>query len=139
MDRALIFVDSKYYRGNCRRIQDRFEVKGSVNLNYNEQDQMVKLSNLSRGGCRLISKNHCSPQASVHLTFLVPSKIHRQQLQVQSPILARVVRSHHTQHDHYIINIQFRGTLLNEHGVDKLIEQNLDKNVGKPLGNKCFR
>ena len=129
MDRALIFVDSKYYRGNCRRIQDRFEVKGSVNLNYNDKDQMVKLSNLSRGGCRLISETHCSPQASVHLTFLVPSKIHRQQLQVQSPILARVVRSHHTQHDHYIINIQFRGTLLNEHGVDKLIEQNLDKKL----------
>jgi len=29
MDRELIFVDSKHYRGNCRRIQDRFEVKGS--------------------------------------------------------------------------------------------------------------
>ena len=37
MDRALIFVDSKHYRGNCRRIQDRFEVKGSVKLNYNDQ------------------------------------------------------------------------------------------------------
>ena len=48
MDRALIFVDSKHYRGNCRRIQDRFEVKGSVKLNYNDKDQMVKLSNLSR-------------------------------------------------------------------------------------------
>ena len=129
MDRELIFVDSKHYRGNCRRIQDRFEVKGSVKLNYNDQDQMVKLSNLSRGGCRLISKSHCSPQANVHLTFLVPSKIHQQQLQVQSPILARIVRSHHTPHDHYIINIQFRGALLNEHGVDKLIEENLDKKL----------
>jgi len=65
MDRELIFVDSKHYRGNCRRIQDRFEVKGSVKLNYNDQDRMVKLSNLSRGEGRLISEN--VRQAGKHL------------------------------------------------------------------------
>jgi len=129
MDRTLIFVDSKYYRGNCRRIQDRYEVKGPVKLNYNEEDQMVKLSNLSRGGCRLIANHHCRPQANIHLTFLIPSKINQKQLQVQSPILARVVRSHQTPHDNYIINIQFRGALLNNHGVDELIGRNLDKKL----------
>lgn len=129
MDRTLIFVDSKYYRGNCRRIQDRYEVKGPVKLNYNEEDQMVKLSNLSRGGCRLIANHHCRPQANIHLTFLIPSQINQKQLQVQSPILARVVRSHQTPHDNYIINIQFRGALLNNHGVDELIGRNLDKKL----------
>ena len=48
MDRALIFVDSKHYRGNCRRIQDRFEVKGSVKLNYNDQDSNGQIIYLSR-------------------------------------------------------------------------------------------
>jgi hypothetical protein len=129
MDRTLIFVDSKHYRGDCRRTQDRFEVKGSVKMNFNEQDMVAKLSNLSRGGCRLVANHHCRPQASIYLTFLIPSKINQRQLQVRSPILARVVRSHHTPHDHYIINIQFRGALLRIHGVDELIEQNLDKKL----------
>ena len=65
MDRTLIFVDSKHYRGDCRRTQDRFEVKGSVKMNFNEQDMVAKLSNLSRGGCRLVANHHCRPQACV--------------------------------------------------------------------------
>ena len=129
MDRTLVFVDSKHYRGDCRRTQERFEVKGSVKMNFNEQDMVAKLSNLSRGGCRLVANHHCRPQANIYLTFLIPSKIHQKQLQVRSQILARVVRSHHTPHDHYIINIQFRGALLRIHGVDELIEQNLDKKL----------
>jgi hypothetical protein len=129
MDRELIFVDSKHYRGNCRRIQDRYDVKGSVRLNYNEQDRMVKLSNLSRGGCRLIASHHYSPNASFYLTFLTPSRINTKHLLVRSPILARVVRLHQTPNNHYIINVQFRGSLLGTHGVDELIEKNIDKKI----------
>ena len=70
----------------------------------------------------MIANNHCSPHAKISMTFYTPSEANAEELIACSPIHALVVRSHHTATDHYIINVDFRGALFHEHGIEQLIE-----------------
>ena len=116
------FVDSKHYRGDCRRHHRRYSVVLPATLVYNENEGVVKVLDISMGGCKMVANSHCSPHAKISMTFYIPSEANAEELVACSPIHALVVRSHHTSTDHYIINVDFRGALFYEHGVDKLIE-----------------
>jgi hypothetical protein len=64
------------------------------------------------------------------MIFYTLSEANADELIVCSPIHALVVRSHHTANDHYIVNVDFRGALFHEHGIEHLIE--LHKQANRP-------
>ena len=103
-------------------VEDIKNVIMAVQAIYNGNEGVVKVLDISMGGCKMVANSHCSPHATISMTFYIPSEANAEELVACSPIHALVVRSHHTSKDHYIINVDFRGALFHEHGVEKLIE-----------------
>ena len=66
------FVDSKHYRGDCRRHQKRYPVVLPATLVYNENEGVVKVLDISMGGCKMVANSHCSPHAKISMTFYIP-------------------------------------------------------------------
>ena len=69
------FVDSKHYRGDCRRHQKRYPVLAH-GPNYNGNEGVVKVLDISMGGCKMVANSHCSPRDNQH-DFYIPSEATR--------------------------------------------------------------
>ena len=117
------FVDSKHYRGDDRRQYKRFNVSLPAKLIYNEAEKIVKVLDLSMGGCRMVVNEHCNPQSNISMIFYTPSLAKVGGFEACVPVYAKVVHSHHYEtREHFIINVDFRGALFHEHGVEQLIK-----------------
>jgi len=124
MQQEVRFIDTKNYRGDDRRNQPRHKIIVPVQIQYNEADEVVKVTNLSHGGCHLLLDSLLNVRNSIKLSFFVGQAGGTYTL--GTAIHGRVVHVHKRTHG-YSANIDFRGVLFAEHGVEDIIQSYLKK------------
>lgn len=117
------YIDSKHYRGDDRRQYRRINVSLPAKFIHSQDEKIVKVLDLSMGGCRMMASEHCNPQSHISLIFYTPSLAKEGEFEACFPIFAKIVHSHHhLTKGYFIINVDFRGALFHEHGVEQLIK-----------------
>lgn len=115
------YVQTDKYDGLERRQHNRHSVTEVAEITYNDRSEYCKIQNLSHGGCRLISKSKFNPHGLLTISFLKEGTYDK--FEKCLPLHGRVIGVHSSKsHKYYHYNIDFKGTLFQEHGVDKLIE-----------------
>jgi len=115
------YVQNERYDGLERRQHPRFSVSEVAEVNYNELFDLCKIQNLSHGGCKLISKNKFNPHGLLTISFLKENQ--HEKYEKCLPLHGRIIGVHSSKsHKYYHYNIDFKGTLFHEHGIDTLIE-----------------
>lgn len=124
MQQEVQFIDSKHYRGDDRRAYPRYKIIVPAQLQYNETDEVVKVTDLSHGGCHILLTTLLNVQNAIKLSFFVGQAGGTYTL--GTPIHGRVVHIHKRSHG-YSANIDFRGALFAEHGVEDIIQAQMHK------------
>lgn len=123
MNPAKMFVDNSHYRGDCRRQYPRYKIiTPATCIEADKKPEMVKVVNLGMGGCKFVGHSLVNTQASISMQFYTHSDDDEWRACV--PIHGRVIHVHSKGDDHYIVNLDFKGTLFAEHGIEELINQN---------------
>ena len=118
------FITTTNYEGYCRREIPRYGCLVPATLTFNEKESIVKVLNIGHGGCKIAMSNSLNTQGTVSLTFFRPCDENDYKECV--PIHGRVIHVHKKK-NLYIINIDFKGILFDEHGIESIIKNELDK------------
>ena len=118
------FIDVKSYSGYCRRNYPRIKTVVVAKLILGDLDEMVKVSDISHGGCHVLSTHPLNAEAAISLSFL--KRENDDTYGLCTPVHGRVVHVHKRTHG-FSSNIDFRGALFSEHGVQDIIDEHLAK------------
>ena len=120
-----MFIDNVNYRGDDRRATKRVKTVIPATLSFAEAEEIVKVIDLSEGGCLWGGHLAVNVQATVSLQFY----LHKPEGYVScTPIHGRVVHVHKKENKNsFMINCDFKGIVFEEHGIRKLIEESLEK------------
>ena len=118
---AKMFVDNTTYRGDCRRSKPRYKVLVPATLvERDKEPEMVKVVNIGHGGCKFVGHNLVNTQGSVSMQFYLHCS--ENEWRAATPIHGRVIHVHQ-KNDLYIVNVDFKGSIFHEHGIEQLIEE----------------
>lgn len=118
---AKMFIDNSSYRGDCRRNTSRFKVLVPATMQQPEhQPEMVKVINIGHGGCKFIGHTLVNTQGSISLQFYLHCD--ENEWRAATPIHGRVVRVH-SKNELFVVNVDFKGSIFHEHGIEQLIEE----------------
>ena len=118
------FITTATYEGYCRRDIPRYGCLVPAALTANEQESIVKVINIGHGGCKIVAPNSLNTQGTISLTFFRPCTENDYKECV--PIHGRVIHVHQKK-KLYVINIDFKGILFDEHGIQSIIDSELSK------------
>ena len=118
-------VQTKNYDGIDRRQTRRIKTKVLARIiePNNGRESWVPITNLSHGGCKAILPFQLNPQGVVALQFL---KHEGNTFKEMTPIHGRIIGIHKRQKS-YHTNIDFKGALFEEHGIEHLMQEWQDK------------
>lgn len=126
---AVKFIDTTHYKGDDRRRQENLpRVSCLIPVTIDDESPEKKpfygkCLNISHGGGKLVSHELINQQSLVKITFY----LHRGEDFVScTPITGRVVHVHR-KGNNFVANIDFRGAVFYEHGIQELIDLNLKK------------
>ena len=121
-DTPTMFIDNSRYRGDDRRMSKRVKALIPATLHAAGAEEIVKIVDISEGGCAWVGHLLVNVQATVSLQFYNQTEEGYVSCQ---PIHGRVVHVHKKENKNsYLINCDFKGILFEEHGVRQLIEAN---------------
>jgi len=120
------FIDVKAYEGYCRRNYPRFKTVVAAQLILADIHEIVKVTDISHGGCHILSAHQPNTEGNISLSFL--KKNSGDSYMLCTPVNGRVVHVHERT-KMFSSNIDFRGALFNEHGVQDIIDQHLAKKL----------
>ena len=116
-------VSTPTYEGLCRRKPGdiRFSVLEVVCVddeNPNEDPYIAKCTNLSDGGCKIISQKPLNKSAMVMLSFY-----HQEgdEIIANVPLTAKVVDVHQLKNKMFRINADARGVIHEPHGIERIL------------------
>jgi hypothetical protein len=116
-------VSTPTYEGLCRRKPGdiRFSVLEVVCVddeNPNEDPYIAKCTNLSDGGCKIISQKPLNKSAIVMLSFY-----HQEgdEIIANVPLTAKVVDVHQLKNKMFRINADARGVIHEPHGIERIL------------------
>ena len=113
-------VQTNKYDGLERRQNPRVKTKVLAKLIHNDSEDWVTVINISHGGCRMVTNQKVNPQGTISLKFL--HHLSEKEYKEMAPIHGRVIGVH-KRHELYHTNIDFKGALFAEHGIDALYEE----------------
>ena len=116
-------VSTHTYEGLCRRKPSdiRFSVLEVCLVddeNPDEDPYIAKCTNLSDGGCKIISQNPLNKSSIVMISFYHHEG---EEIIANVPITAKVVDVHQLKNKMYRINLDTRGSVFQEHGVERIL------------------
>ena len=116
-------VSTHTYEGLCRRKPGdiRFSVLEVVQIDNedpNEDPYIAKCTNLSDGGCKIISQKALNKSGIVMLSFFHQEG---EEIIANVPVTAKVVDVHQLKNKMYRINIDTRGVTFVEHGIERIL------------------
>ena len=114
------FITTKTFEGYCRRSSTRYSVLIPASLEFNEYNSIVKVLNISHGGCKIAKSENLNTQGTISMTFYKPCN--EEGFKECIPIHGRVIHVH-KKNSLYIVNIDFKGILFNEHGIQDIIDK----------------
>lgn len=127
-----MFIDSRDYRGDDRRETTRHRIHVPAELEFRERNEVVRVHNLSYGGCAYHGTLLVNTQATVSMQFF--KKIEDGKYVQCVPIHGRVIHVHKREHSQgYSVCIDFKGILFQEHGIEAIIEDHLESERRKEL------
>lgn len=115
-----VFIHTKMYEGYCRRATTRYSCLAPASLSFNNNQYIVKVLNISHGGCKFAGTQNVNTQGTISLTFYRPCDDN--EFKECIPIHGRVIHVHKKK-SLYIVNIDFKGILFHEHGVQDIIDE----------------
>ena len=118
------FVDVKTYEGYCRRNYPRYKAVVIAQLVLADIQEIVKVTDISHGGCHFLSVHQPNTEGAISLSFL--KREAGDEYVICTPVYGRVVHVH-KRTANYSSNIDFRGALFSEHGVQDIIDEHLAK------------
>lgn len=118
------FIDVKSYEGYCRRNYPRFKTTVIAQLILGEIEEIVKVTDISHGGCHLLSTHQPNTEGAISISFL--KKENGSDYILCTPVHGRVVHVH-KRSNNFSSNVDFRGALFSEHGVQDIIDEHLAK------------
>ena len=114
-----MFIETKTFEGYCRRNTPRYGVLIPASMRFNENDFIVKVLNISHGGCKFAGVENVNTQGTISMTFYKPCN--EEGFKECIPIHGRVIHVHKKK-ALYVVNIDFKGILFNEHGIQDIID-----------------
>ena len=120
------FIDVKAYQGYCRRNYPRYKVIVAAQLILGDLHEIVKVTDVSHGGCHILSTHPPNTEGAISLAFLKRNS--GDSYTLCTPVHGRVVHVHKRTHG-YSSNVDFRGALFSEHGVQDIIDEHLAKKL----------
>ena len=127
-----MFIDSRDYRGDDRRETPRYRIHVPAELEFQDRNEVVRVNNLSYGGCAYHGTLLVNTQATVSMKFF--KKIEDSKYVQCVPIHGRVIHVHKRESSEgYSVCIDFKGILFQEHGIEAIIEDYLESERRKEL------
>lgn len=120
------FIDVKSYAGYCRRNYPRHKIVVASQLVIGNHVEIVKVTDISHGGCHILATHPTNTEGAISISFLKKSSVNSYDL--CTPVHGRVVHVHKRTNG-YSYNVDFRGALFNEHGVQDIIDGYLAKKI----------
>ncbi len=126
---AVKFIDTTHYKGDDRRRQENLpRVSCLIPVTIDDESPEKKpfygkCLNISHGGGKLVSHELINQQSLVKITFYLQRG---GDFVSCTPITGRIVHVHR-KGNNFVANIDFRGAVFYEHGIQELIDLNLKK------------
>ena len=126
---AVKFIDTPHYKGDDRRRQENLpRVSCLVPVTIDDESPEKKpfygkCLNISHGGGKIFTHELVNTSSLLKITFYLQRG---DDFISCTPITGRVVHVHR-KGDNYIVNVDFRGAVFYEHGIQELIELNSKK------------
>ena len=123
------FIDTRHYKGDDRRRQENLpRVSCLIPVTIDDESPEKKpfygkCLNISHGGGKLVSHELINQQSLVKITFYLQRG---GDFVSCTPITGRIVHVHR-KGNNFVANIDFRGAVFYEHGIQELIDLNLKK------------
>ena len=124
---AVIFIDSEHYKGDDRRRQENLpRVSCLVPVTIADESPSKepfygKCLNISHGGAKIFTHELINQQSLLKITFYLQRG---DDFVSCTPISGRVVHVHR-KGTNYVVNVDFRGAIFHEHGIQELIDLNI--------------
>jgi len=123
------YIDTPGYRGDDRRRPEnspRVPCMVPVTVDDESPDKEPyygKVMNIGHGGCKLFTHELVNQSALLKITFYLQRG---EDFHKCTPITGRVVHVH-GKGSNYVVNVDFRGAIHYEHGIQELIDINSKK------------
>ena len=123
---AVKFIDTTHYKGDDRRRQENLpRVPCLVPITIDDESPKKepfygKCINICHGGGKISTHELVNQQSLLKITFYLQRG---DDFHACTPITGRVVHVH-KKGNNYVVNIDFRGAVFHEHGIQELIDLN---------------
>lgn len=123
---AIKFIDTTHYKGDDRRRQENLpRVPCLVPITIDDESPKKepfygKCINICHGGGKIFTHELVNQQSLIKITFYLQKG---DDFHACTPITGRVVHVH-KKGSNYIVNVDFRGAVFHEHGIQELIDLN---------------
>ena len=119
MDTKIVnFIYSPHYEGLDRRIKPRYSVLVPAQLQVGSKTEVVKVLNVGYGGCKMHCSSHLNHHAIITIAFYVADG--NGKMIMKRPVTGRVIQVHKST-GHNTVWVDFKGMLINEQGLDDVI------------------
>ncbi|MEK9954864.1 MAG: hypothetical protein VW577_05600, partial [Pelagibacteraceae bacterium] len=92
----------------------------AAELEFAGKKELVKVLNIGHGGCMLHCTMHLNPHSIITLAFYVEGDDRK--MEQKYPVTGRVIKVHKTK-GHDVVWIDFKGMLVQEQGLDAIMEK----------------